>query len=59
MGKKPICRICGKDSATIRDRNEAPWGKRKKLCSSCHSRRLKHDLINITTKTMKEISDVI
>ena len=47
MKKKPICIICKTNEATIKDRDEAPWGKRKKLCPECHSNRLKNDFITI------------
>ena len=41
------CIICHEREATIKDRNEAPWGKRKRLCSECHVNRLKNDFVDI------------
>lgn len=47
MAKKPICIICRERKATIRDRNEAPWGKRKRICQQCHENRLRNDMVDI------------
>lgn len=41
------CIICRENEATIPDRNEAPWGKRKKVCSDCHANRLKNDFVTV------------
>jgi len=41
------CIICGENEATIPDRNEGPWGKRKKVCKECHTNRLRNDFIGI------------
>jgi hypothetical protein len=38
------CIICGKNEATIPDRN-TPWSRKNKICKECHSDRLKHDFI--------------
>jgi hypothetical protein len=42
----PKCIICGKNEATIPDRN-TPWSNRKKICSDCHANRLRNDFIDI------------
>lgn len=53
------CIICNERQAELPDRNEAPWGKRKKVCRLCHAERLKNDLVNIllTEKKRKEAAD--
>lgn len=40
------CIICHTNEATIPDRNN-PMSSRKKICSICHSNRLKNDLIDV------------
>lgn len=47
MSKKTICVICGEKPATVVDREEGPWAKKKKLCADCHVNRLKNDLITV------------
>ena len=42
-----ICIICREREATVLDRNEAPFGRRKKLCATCHAERLKNDMVDI------------
>lgn len=49
-----ICVICKERKATVPDRNEAPFGKRKKLCEICHAERLKNDFINILETERKK-----
>jgi hypothetical protein len=39
------CIICGKREATVPDRNQ--MSRKKRLCSQCHSDRLRTDLTNI------------
>ena len=41
------CIICKEREATIKDRREAPWGKKKKLCAECHTIQLEKDLENV------------
>ena len=40
-----MCIICKVNPATVPDRNT--MSPQKKLCSACHSERLRSDLINI------------
>lgn len=40
------CIVCHTNEATIPDRNN-PMSSRKKICSICHSNRLKNDFIDI------------
>ena len=40
-----MCIICKKNPATVPDRNT--MNRQKKLCSECHSKRLRSDLVNI------------
>lgn len=56
---KKLCEVCGKNPATIPDRNR--MGRPiNRICSECHSKRLKGDLFDIMTrmkKTMQEDSN--
>jgi hypothetical protein len=46
MSKKPICRICHLNVATVPDR-DIPGRPIKRLCSECHAERLRGDLRRI------------
>ena len=41
------CIICHEREATVLDRTEGCFAKRKKLCLECHANRLKNDFIDI------------
>ena len=47
------CIICHEKEATIPDRNE-PWYRRKKICTDCHVERLKNDFVNIVDAELKK-----
>ena len=46
-GSEMKCIVCNDKEATVPDRNEGCFAKRKKVCSDCHANRLKNDFINI------------
>lgn len=41
------CIICHEKEATVIDRNDYPFAKKKKLCADCHTERLQNDMIDI------------
>ena len=41
------CIVCGEREATVFDRNEGCFAKKKKVCLECHSNRLKNDFLDI------------
>lgn len=43
-----VCKICGKNKATVPDRNYQNVGRlRLEVCGQCHAERLKNDLVGI------------
>lgn len=51
MKKVKLCIICGKNEATIPDRNQNNIGRLiNKICKYCHAERLKGDVQNILQK---------
>lgn len=53
--KKKLCIICGKNEATIPDRNNFP-SRKKEICENCHLERLRNDMIAISDRhKQKEI----
>jgi hypothetical protein len=50
MARKKVCKLCGKNPATVPDRNMQ--GRFiPEICSECHAKRLREDLKEILANT--------
>jgi hypothetical protein len=50
-----LCKLCGKNKATVPDRNTGRLVNR--VCSECHAARLRGDLVQILERRAKESSE--
>lgn len=50
-----ICIICGNDKAVVPDREQGPGRPIKKVCRSCHGKRLLGDLKRVLQEHKKRV----